>query len=85
MELTEKRQAYIANDLPLIADLLGHHCIFIIAAADGNSTIQLKNIAWRARRIHKELTTLVKQTKNLSEKEHPGAPWLSGYDRSSDK
>jgi hypothetical protein len=82
--LTEERHAAIANDLPIITDLIGHHCIFISVAACEAEQVRLKNIAWRTEHIFAELATLVQEMKALAENEYPGAAWLSGYDRSAE-
>lgn len=83
--LPEQQQAAIAHDLPIITDLMGHHAIILAAAFYGSEQIKNKNIAWRAKRIFKEMKALKKQMKALSENEYPGAAWLSHYDRSAEK
>ncbi len=77
--LTEKQQAALAHDLPLMTDLIGQHSIFIAAAARESGQIHFRNMAWRSERIYKELKTLMKQLKTKAENEYPDAAWLSEY------
>jgi hypothetical protein len=77
--LTEERHAYIAHDLPLVADLLCHHCIFISAAYSEAKEGTLRQIAALSVRVCQDINSLVKEMAKVSAKEYPGAKWLTGY------
>jgi hypothetical protein len=68
--MTEGQHKAIAHDLPIIDDLLGHHCIFIMAA--------YPEISLLAQNSYYSINRLLKEMRQISTQEYPNADWLIG-------
>jgi hypothetical protein len=77
--LQEDEQAEIAQNLHAANKIMAQTAMSIAAAFHASDKITCRNISWRARMIHKEMQTLMRQMKAFSEKEFQGAAWVQKY------